>query len=119
MWYIKVECKEADYRKPQGVGGFSSLSILLYAFPLNVVAHGLSGPPVFSCIKQIHKKAQEGRKCQKSNEHLLNDLPEKTGVGFLAFTVSSTVALKEGFCKIEGGLKKGVMAGLGSASGQV
>jgi hypothetical protein len=84
-----------------------------------VVAHGLSGPPVFNCIKKIYKKAQEGRKCQKSNVHLLKGVPVKTGVGFLAFTVSSTVALKEGFCKIEGRLKKGVMAGLGSASGQV
>jgi hypothetical protein len=117
MWYIKHSRKEADYRK--GSGGFQILSILPCAFPLNVVAHGLSGPPVFICIKQIHKKAQGGRTCQNSNVHLLKDVLVKTGVGFLAFSVSFTVAQKEGFCKIEGRLKKGVMVGLESASGQV
>jgi hypothetical protein len=43
--------------------------------------------------------------------HILKDVPVKTGAESLAYIVSFTSGLKEGFCKIEGRRKKDVMAG--------
>jgi hypothetical protein len=78
------------------------------------------GHPFLFVFKQIHKKAQEGRTCRKSNEHLLKDVPVKAGAGFLICTVSFIKGLKEErFCKTKDHRKKGVMAGLESANGQV
>jgi hypothetical protein len=51
--------------------------------------------------------------------HPLKDVPVKTDAGFLAYIVSFTTGQIEGFFKIEGCRKKDVMAGLGSANGQV
>jgi hypothetical protein len=51
--------------------------------------------------------------------HILKDAPVKTDAESSAFIVSFTRDLKEGFYKIEGHRRKDVLAGLGSANGQV
>jgi hypothetical protein len=41
-------------------------------------------------------------KCLKSNVHLLRDVPERIGAGFLAFVGSTTKVRIEGFNRIGG-----------------
>jgi hypothetical protein len=61
----------------------------------------------------------EARKCKKPTVPYPKDVPVKTDAESLAYSVSFTRDLKEGFGKIEGRTKRGELAGLGSANGQV
>jgi hypothetical protein len=62
---------------------------------------------------------KEARKCHRFSVQFQKDAQVRIGAGVLVYTVSFTKALKEGLCRIEGRMKKGEMAGLGSANGRV
>ena len=61
---------------------------------------------------------KEGDKCTHSNAIYRTGDPARPDEKFLACIGFFTKVLREGDCKIEDRLKRGVMAGLGSVSGQ-